>query len=55
MAYPHDLDPEGSRLPVKLDGVSNGEYVPLPLTAGQRLANRIAHEEASDNARRLGL
>ncbi len=55
MAYPHDLDPEGTRLPVKLDGVSNGEYVPLPLTRGQRLANRIAHEEASETARRLGL
>ena len=31
MASPHDLDPDGSRLPVKLDGTSNGEYVPLPL------------------------
>jgi uncharacterized protein len=55
MAYPHDLDPEGMRLPVKLDGTSNGEYVPLPLTAGQRLANRLAQEEASTNAGRLGL
>ncbi len=55
MAYPHDLDPEGLRLPVKLDGTSNGEYVPLPITAGQRLANRLAQAEASENARRLGL
>ena len=31
MASPHDLDPDGSRLPIKLDGTSNGEYVPLPL------------------------
>lgn len=55
MTYPYDLDPEGYRLPVKLDGTSNGEYVPLPTTPGQRLANRIAHEVASENARRLGL
>ena len=55
MAYPHDLDPDGSRLPVKLDGTSNGEYVPLPLTSEQALANRLAHETASINARRLGL
>ena len=55
MTYPLDLDPEGRRLPVKIDGISNGEYVPLPLTAGQSLTNRLAHEMASNNARRLGL
>jgi uncharacterized protein len=55
MAYPHDLDPEGHRLPVKCDGVSNGEYVPLPATPGQCLANRLARVEAGVNARRLGL
>jgi predicted TIM-barrel fold metal-dependent hydrolase len=55
MAYPYDLDPEGLRLPVKLDGTSNGEYVPLAATPAQRLANRLAQEEASASARRLGL
>ena len=55
MAHPYDLDPEGLRLPVKFDGTSNGEYVPLPATAGQALANRLAREAASENARRLGL
>ena len=55
MAYPHDLDPEGLRLPVKLDGTSNGEYVPLPMTAAQRLANRLAQADATENARMLGL
>jgi hypothetical protein len=26
-----DLDPEGRRLPIKLDSTSNGEFVPIPL------------------------
>jgi predicted TIM-barrel fold metal-dependent hydrolase len=55
MAYPHDLDPEGTRLPVRFDGTSNGEFLPLQLTPAQRCANALAHEAASENARRLGL
>ena len=55
MAERFDLDPEGRRLPVRFDGTSNGEYMPLAPTAGQRLANRLAHEAASDHARRLGV
>jgi predicted TIM-barrel fold metal-dependent hydrolase len=55
MAYPHDLDPEGRRLPVRFDGTSNGEFLPLRLTREQRLANALAHEAASENARRLGI
>ena len=55
MAYPIDLDPEGHRLPVKFDGVSNGEYVPLSLTPGQSLTNRLAQSDATEHARRLGL
>lgn len=50
-----DLDPQGRRLPVKIDRTSNGEYVAPPLTPTQRLANDLAHEAASENARRLGL
>ena len=26
------VDPEGSRLPIKLDTTSNGEFAPVPLT-----------------------
>ena len=50
-----DFDPEGRRLPVKIDRTSNGEYVPPPLTAIQRLSNELAHVAASENARKLGL
>jgi uncharacterized protein len=50
-----DLDPEGKRLPIKIDRTSNGEYVPPLLTAAQKRARRFAHEAASENARRLGL
>jgi predicted TIM-barrel fold metal-dependent hydrolase len=55
MAYPHDLDPEGTRLPVRFDGTSNGEFLPLRPDAGQRRANAFAHELASDHSRRLGI
>jgi predicted TIM-barrel fold metal-dependent hydrolase len=50
-----DLDPDGTRLPIKIDRTSNGEYVPPFLTPTQKLARRLAHEAASENARRLGL
>lgn len=48
-------DPEGRRLPVKLDTTSNGEYAPLPLEPVHREANHLAMEAASANAKRLGL
>ena len=53
----HDraVDPEGTRLPIKLDSTSNGEFAPVPLSARNQLANRLAHEHASENAKRLGL
>jgi hypothetical protein len=47
-------DPEGRRLPVKLDATSNGEFAPIPLDAVNRRANRLAHDRATQNARRLG-
>ena len=49
------VDPEGKRLPIKLDTTSNGEFTPVPLSPRNRLANRLAHESASENAKRLGL
>ena len=48
-------DPEGTRLPVKLDTTTNGEFAPIPLAPVHHLAHRLAHEAASANARRLGL
>jgi len=48
-------DPEGRRLPIKLDATSNGEFMPVPLSAANRDANRRAHEAATANAQRLGV
>src|SRR2546423_3219536 len=50
-----DIDPEGRRLPIKLDSTSNGEFEPVSLGAVNRAAKRLAHEAASDNAKRRGL
>lgn len=49
------LDPDGKNLPVKLDSTSNGEFVPMPLTPTVRAANGLAHERATESAKRLGL
>lgn len=51
----HRNDPEGQRLPIKLDATSNGEYAPMPLAPVHRLANARALEAATHHARRLGL
>ena len=50
-----NFDPDGKRLPIKLDSTSNGEFVPIPLDRVQRYANRLAQEWASENAGRLDL
>ncbi len=52
---PNNSDPEGKRLPIKLDSTSNGEFAPVPLSDTNRRANRLAQEWASENARRRGL
>jgi predicted TIM-barrel fold metal-dependent hydrolase len=49
------MDPLGKRLPIKLDSTSNGEFVPVPLSPANRMANRLAQEAASRNAKRLAL
>ncbi len=50
----HRIDPDGQRLPIKLDSTSNGEFLPVPLSRANRHANALAQEAASANARRLG-
>lgn len=50
----HDLDPEGQRLPIKLDSTSNGEFAPVPLDESLRRANRLAAEWAGAFAKKLG-
>ena len=52
---PLKADPEGKRLPVKLDSTSNGEFVPVPLDDTNRRANQLAQSWASENARRRGV
>lgn len=47
-------DPDGLRLPIKLDSTSNGEFVPVPLEPVHHHARRLALEMATANARRLG-
>ena len=51
----HGHDPEGERLPIKVDSASNGEFVPIPLTASQREGNRLARQQAAENAERVGM
>ncbi len=49
---PEPFDPDGKRLPIKLDATSNGEFVPVPLDEVNRCANGVAQRWASENARR---
>ncbi len=51
--YRHD--PAGTRLPVKLDTTTNGEFAPIALSSEHHEARRIAFEDATRNARRLAL
>jgi hypothetical protein len=53
MPRPNPIDPDGTRLPIKLDSTSNGEYVPIPLEKIHHTANRYAHERATEAARKL--
>ncbi len=48
-----DSDPDGTRLPIKLDSTSNGEFAPVPLWPANLEANRLAHQAATENCRRL--
>ena len=48
-------DPFGTRLPIKLDTTTNGEFAPIPLEAVHHHARHLALEAAGENARRLGL
>lgn len=47
-------DPDGARLPIKIDTTSNGEFAPVALDERNEKANALAHDWASENARRTG-
>ena len=48
-------DPDGSRLPIKLDTATNGEFAPTPLDPISKVANKLAHEKVGTAARKLGM
>ena len=50
-----DLDPEGTRLPIKLDTTTNAEFAPVPLSPANRAANRMARAQATLHSRKLNL
>jgi len=52
MKYRHD--PDGTRLPIKLDTTTNGEFAPVPLEPVHRHARHLALGAATHHARRLG-
>ncbi len=47
-------DPDGARLPIKIDTTSNGEFAPVALDKRNEVANALAHDWAGANARRKG-
>jgi len=48
-------DPNGLRLPIKLDTATNGEYAPIPLEPVHHQARHLAFDAATSNARRSGV
>ena len=48
-------DPEGTRLPIKLDATTNGEFAPIPLSPVHHAARRMAYQAAAANAKRLSV
>ena len=49
------IDPQGTRLPIKIDSTSNGEYPPIPVGDRNIEANRVALERATEHAKRLAV
>jgi len=48
-------DPDGKRLPIKLDSTTNGEFAPIPLAPVHHHARSRAFDAATRNAKRLAL
>ena len=51
---PIDDRPLDTRLPIKLDSTSNGEFMPIPLTGREHQANHLALQKADHAARHTG-
>ena len=52
---PQQHDPEGRRLPIKLDTTTNGEFAPIPLEPVHHQARRLASDLSTENAKRRGV
>lgn len=50
-----EFDPEGKRLPIKIDGTSNGEFEPFELSSAQKAINTEAYKKATELSKHLGL
>ena len=50
----HEHDPQGRRLPIKVDSTSNGEHIPRPVLREEATALRLASANADMYSRRLG-
>jgi len=48
-----EFDPEGVRLPIKVDSTSNGEYDPVPIPERQIIANKAAQSFVGDAAQKV--
>jgi predicted TIM-barrel fold metal-dependent hydrolase len=48
-------DPDGARLPIKIDTTTNGEFLPRPLKLKNIHANQLASDQAGANAKRLNM
>lgn len=48
----NEYDPDGVKLPIKIDSTSNGEFLPIPLGRRNRIGNDKALRWADENARR---
>src|SRR5258708_10841848 len=48
-------DPGGTRLPIKLDTTTNGEFAPIPLEPVHHHARHLALDEATRNGKKLGI
>lgn len=48
-------DPAGTRLPIKLDATSNGEFAPLPMSDSEKAIRNLALTHATERARHTGV
>ncbi len=49
------IDPDGTRLPIKIDTTTNGEFAPIPLDPVHHEAHQRCFDAVATNAKRVGL